>query len=75
MYRGELELLAAKLHLAYVTIRGATFHYPRTIRGLSAGHPKNYPRSTIALFLQGKCTLSVGQLQDRHFEIPTGNAT
>ena len=45
--------------------------YPRTIRGT----PKNMILSTMALFLQGKCTLSVGQLRDRLFEVPTGNET
>ena len=75
LYSRELELLAKQLRLAYVTIRGAEFHYPRVYPRTIRGTPKNMSLSTMALFLQGKCTLSVGQLQDRLSEVPTGNAT
>ena len=74
-YSRELELLAAHVRLAYVTIRGANLQYPRVYPRTIRGTPENMILSTMALFLQGKCTLSVGQLRDRLFEVPTGNAT
>ena len=74
-YSRELELLAAHVRLAYVTIRGANLQYPRVYPRTIRVTPENMILSTMALFLQGKCTLSVGQLRDRLFEVPTGNAT
>ena len=40
-YSRELELLAKQLRLAYVTIRGAKFHYPRVYPRTIRGTPKN----------------------------------
>ena len=40
-YSRELELLAQQLRLAYVTIRGAKFHYPRVYPRTIRGTPKN----------------------------------